>query len=90
MIKGSKRVFYGESLKRQVVRDYETGRYTYSSVSEKYGILGGSTVFQFHFIFFSLQQNSNMFFLTHKTGAFNIQVQQDNKSFFSNKVSKGE
>ena len=44
MIKGSKRIFYGESLKRQVVRDYETGRYTYSSLSEKYGILGSSTV----------------------------------------------
>lgn len=44
MVKGSKRIFYGESLKRQVVRDYETGRYTYSSLSEKYGISGSSTV----------------------------------------------
>jgi transposase-like protein len=44
MLKGSKRIFYGESLKRQVVRDYETGGYTYSSLSEKYGILGSSTV----------------------------------------------
>lgn len=44
MLKGSKRIFYGESLKRQVVRDYEIGRYTYSSLSEKYGILGISTV----------------------------------------------
>jgi transposase-like protein len=44
MLKGSKRIFYGESLKRQVVRDYETGRYTYDSLSKKYGILGGSTV----------------------------------------------
>ena len=44
MLKGSKRIFYGESLKRQVVRDYETGRYTYNSLSEKYGILGSSTV----------------------------------------------
>ncbi len=44
MVNGSKRIFYGESLKRQVVRDYETGRYTYSSLSEKYGILGSCTV----------------------------------------------
>lgn len=44
MLKGSKRIFYGESLKRQVVRDYATGVYAYSSLSEKYGILGSSTV----------------------------------------------
>jgi transposase-like protein len=43
MLKGSKRIFYGESLKRQVVRDYETGGYTYSRLSEQYGILGSST-----------------------------------------------
>ena len=36
MVKGSKRIFYGESLKRQVVRDYATGRYTYSRLVEIY------------------------------------------------------
>jgi len=44
MVKGTKRIFYSESQKRQVVRDYETGHYTYISLSEKYGILGSSTV----------------------------------------------
>ena len=44
MLRSSKRIFYSEQLKRQVVRDYATGRYSYSSLSEQYGILGSSTV----------------------------------------------
>lgn len=46
MLKGSKRVYYSESEKRQIVREYESGYYSKESLSEKYGILGSSTLLQ--------------------------------------------
>lgn len=46
MLKGSKRVYYSESEKRQIVREYESGYYSKESLSVKYGILGSSTLLQ--------------------------------------------
>lgn len=46
MLKGSKRVYYSEREKRQIVREYESGYYSKESLSEKYGILGSSTLLQ--------------------------------------------
>ena len=45
MLKGSKRVYYSESGKRQIVREYESGYYK-ESLSAKYGIQGSSTLLQ--------------------------------------------
>ena len=46
MLKGSKRMYYSESEKRQVVREYESCAYSKEYLSEKYGIQGSSTLLQ--------------------------------------------
>ncbi len=46
MLKGSKRMYYSESEKRQVVREYESCAYSKEFLSKKYGIQGSSTLLQ--------------------------------------------
>jgi transposase-like protein len=46
MLKGSKRMYYSESEKQQVVREYESCAYSKEFLSEKYGIQGSSTLLQ--------------------------------------------
>ena len=40
----AKKGFYGESLKRQVVREYESGYFSKTALCSKYGILSCSTL----------------------------------------------
>ena len=44
--KNHRKLYYSAALKRQVVRDYETGQYTKEGLSVKYGILGSNTVLE--------------------------------------------
>jgi transposase len=44
MAKQMKKPYYSEVLKRQVVREYESGHYSKENLSTKYGILGSNTI----------------------------------------------
>ncbi len=44
--KNQRKPYYSLVLKRQVVRDYESGLYTKEALSVKYGILGSNTVLE--------------------------------------------
>jgi transposase-like protein len=46
MAKGSKSIYYSVSLKRQVVREYESGHFCKIELCAKYGILGSSTLLE--------------------------------------------
>jgi transposase-like protein len=46
MTKGSKSIYYSVSLKRQVVREYESGQFSKTELCDKYGILGSSTLLE--------------------------------------------
>lgn len=46
MTKGSKSIYYSVSLKRQVVREYESGHFSKTELCLKYGILGSSTLLE--------------------------------------------
>ena len=44
MAKQVKKPYYSASMKRQVVREYESGHYSKENLSAKYGILGSNTL----------------------------------------------
>jgi transposase-like protein len=46
MTNGSQSIYYSVNLKRQVVREYESGHFSKSELCEKYGILGSSTLLE--------------------------------------------
>lgn len=49
MTNGSQSIYYSVNLKRQVVREYESGHFSKSELCEKYGILGSSTLLELIF-----------------------------------------
>jgi transposase-like protein len=46
MTKGSQSIYYSVNLKRQVVREYESGYFSKAELCAKYGILGSSTLLE--------------------------------------------
>lgn len=85
MTKGSKSIYYSVSLKRQVVREYESGHFSKTELCEKYGILGSSTLLEWCKKYSTLATSS---ILVTKKGAIPMKVKRLKKPSLSPEVEQ--
>lgn len=85
MTKRSQSIYYSVSLKRQVVREYESGHLSKSELCDKYGILGSSTLLAWCKKYSTLA-TSNI--LLTKQGGISMKVKREKKASLSPEVEQ--
>jgi transposase-like protein len=85
MLNSSKSIYYSVSLKRQVVREYESGHFSKTELCEKYGILGSSTLLEWCKKYSTLATSS---ILVTKKGAIPMKVKRVKEPSLSPEVEQ--